>query len=53
MFSQTVLRFCQSLRETFPILNAFTVITKYGKSGVIQILAMFDPIYHVACRRVL
>ena len=39
--------------ETFSNLIAFTVINKYRKSGVIQISALFDPIYHVDCRRVL
>ena len=34
-------------------LIAFTVIKKYDKSGVIPISALFDPIYHVACRKVL
>ena len=50
---ETVLRFCLSLRETFSSLVAFTVINKYGESGVIQISALFDPIYHVACRGIL
>ena len=45
--------FCLSLGETFLNLTAFTVINKYRKSGVIQISALFDPIYYVACRRVL
>ena len=31
---------------------ALTLINKYGESGVIQISALFDPIYHVAFRRV-
>ena len=26
------------------------MINKYDKSGVIYILTMFDPIYHVACK---
>ena len=41
-----------SLRENFSNLIAFTVINKCGKSSVIQISALFDPIYHVAFRRV-
>ena len=41
--SQCVLRFSLSLREMFSNWFTFTVIRKYGKSGVIQITAMFDP----------
>ena len=40
---KTVLRFCLSLRESFLNLMPFTVIYKYGKSGVIQISALFIP----------
>ena len=40
-----VLRFCLSLRETFSKLIVFTVINKYGKSGFIQISALFSIIY--------
>ena len=40
-------------RETFSNLIPCTVINKYGKSGAIQISALFDPIYHIVCRRVL
>ena len=32
---------------------ALRVINKSGKSGVIQISALFDPIYYVASRSVL
>ena len=45
MCQKTVLRFILSLRETFSNLITFTVINEYGKSGVIQISALFDPIY--------
>ena len=27
-------------------------MNKYSKSGVIKTSAVFDPIYHVACRKV-
>ena len=53
MCQKTVLRFCLSLRDTLPNLIALRVINKYVKSVAIQILALFDPIYDVACRRVL
>ena len=46
---KTVLRLCLSLTETFSNLIACTVINKHGKSGVIQISALFDPIYHFTC----
>ena len=42
-----------TLRETFSNLIAFTMISKSGKSSVIQISALFDPIYHVTCWKVL
>ena len=41
-----------SLRDTFCNLIAFTVNNKYGKGGVVQITAVFDPLDHVACQRV-
>ena len=41
------------LGETFSNLIASTVISKYRKSFLIEISALFNPIYHVACRRVL
>ena len=50
---KAVLRFSLSLKGTFSNLVAFAVINKYGKSGAIQISALFDPIYHVACGRFL
>ena len=50
---KTILRFCLSLRETFSNLIALTVISKSGKSGAIQISALFDTIYHVTCQSVL
>ena len=31
---------------------AFTVINKYGKDAAIQILTMFEGVYHVAFRRI-
>ena len=40
---KTVVIFCLSLRETFWNLIAFTVINIYGKGGVIQSSALFDP----------
>ena len=40
---KTVAIFCLSLRETFWNLIAFTVINIYGKRGVIQSSALFDP----------
>ena len=50
--SKNVLRFCLLPRGTFSNLMSFKVINKYGKMCVIQISAVFDPIYHVDCRRV-
>ena len=40
-------------KRNFSNLIVFTVINESGKSGAIQISALFDPIYYVACRRVL
>ena len=40
-------------KREFSNLLAFKVINKYCKIGVIQISALFDLIYHVACQRVL
>ena len=34
-----------SLIEIFPNWIVFTVINKYGKSGVVQILTVFGPPY--------
>ena len=31
----------------------FTVINKYDKGAVVQIATVFEPIWHVVCRRVL
>ena len=48
---ETVLRFWISRRETFSKSLAFTVINKYGKGGVAQVLTVCAFPYHVACRR--
>ena len=40
-----MLRLCMSLIEIFPNWIVFTVINKYGKSGVVQILTVFGPPY--------
>ena len=50
---ETVLRILISPRETFSNSLTFTVINKYGKAGVAQVLTVFGFPYHVACRRVL
>ena len=42
---ETVSRFCILLRETFSNSVAFSLINTSGKSGVIQISALFHPIY--------
>ena len=33
--------------------STFKVITKYDKGAVAQITTVFEPVYHVACQRVL
>ena len=45
MFSQAVLRFFISLRETFSNSVAFSVIIKYGKGAMVQISTMFPHVY--------
>ena len=52
MSQQTVLRFYISLGETFSNSISFTIINKYDKGAVAQILTVFWTVYHVACRRV-
>ena len=48
MCSQTVRRFCVLLRETFSNSIAFALINKYAKGAVVQISAVFGPVYHDA-----
>ena len=45
MFSQTVLRFCISLRETSSNSVAFSGIKKYCKEAIVHIPTVFWPIY--------
>ena len=32
---------------------SFKMITKYGNGAVVQMGTVFEPVYHVACQRVL
>ena len=48
-----MLRLCKSLWETFLTRIAFTVFNEHGKGSVIQLWTVFQPVYHVTCRRVL
>ena len=47
------IRFFISLRVTFSDSVAFTVLNKYDNRAVVEISAVFGPIYHVACPRLL
>ena len=48
MSQQTALRFRISPREFFSDSIAFTVINKYGKDGVAQVLTVFGVPQYVA-----
>ena len=52
-YYEKVLGICVSLRETFSNATTLTVINKYWKGAVIHIVAVFQPICHVVCLRVL
>ena len=41
------------LKQTFSDSITFQMISKYGNSAVFQIATVFEPVYHVACQRVL
>ena len=45
--SETVLRFCVSVRDTFCKTIALTVINKNSKGALLYISTMFAGIYHV------
>ena len=47
------LKILHSTKIDFFQLNELTVINKYGKGAVVQIATLFEPVYHVACGRVL
>ena len=53
MCEQTVLRFWIPPTETFFNSIACSLIKKYGTCGVVQPPKVFEPVYHVAFKRVL
>ena len=53
MRSQTVLSFSIYLRRTFSNSIAFSVINKYRKGAAVQIWIVLEPVYDVACPRLL
>ena len=53
MCQQTLIRLCFWLKPTFSDSITFTMIPKYCNGSVIQIATVFEPVYHVACQRVL
>ena len=52
MCSQTVERFFILLRETFSYSIPFTLIDKYVEGALVEILAVFGPVYYAVFRKV-
>ena len=51
--TRLLLRFWISARETFSAWIAFPGVNKFGKGVVLHLWNVFQPVYHVTCRRVL